>query len=87
MSDRALLFLISAAALIGALGAAIWLVLTGQTGTFDGNFLLVACLVVSAAFGLYLRFLIRNAMERQAPKPTPQAAKKTTATPEPVGKA
>ena len=38
MSDRALLFLISAAALIGALGAAIWLVLTGQTGTFERKF-------------------------------------------------
>ena len=69
MTDRALLFLASLIIMIGALGVAIWLIVGGQVGTFDGNFLLLSALVVAGAFGLYLKFLIRQALE------TPLAAK------------
>jgi hypothetical protein len=79
MTDRAFLFL---AALVGesfALGAAIWLMAAGQLGTFDGNFLFLSALVVAAAFGLYLKFMIARAMEaRPAPKPAAAPAEKKT---------
>jgi Ca2+/Na+ antiporter len=69
MTDRALLFLASLVIMIGALGVAIWLIVAGQTGTFDGNFLLLSALVVAAAFALYLKFLIKQAIEAPAAKP------------------
>jgi hypothetical protein len=85
VTDRALLFLMSLAVLVGAIAAAIWVIRTGQAGTFDGNFLLAAALVVATAFGLYLRFMIRRAMEPPPQKPAP-AAKKTAFEQEQVGK-
>ena len=84
MSDRAFLFLISLAVEIAAISSAVWLIATGQTGTFDGNFLLVSSLLIAAAFALYLRSVIRKAMEQ--PKPSPAAEKKVTRVEEPVGK-
>ena len=90
MSDRVLLFVVSLAALLGALAAAIWLVASGQVGTFDGNFLLLSALVVALAFGLYLRSLIRTAIKTatppEAPKPATVQPEKKPAVQETVGK-
>jgi len=44
----------------------IWL--SRQLGTFDGNFLLLASLIVAAAFGLYLKYLIASALEAPVAK-------------------
>jgi len=71
MSDHAFLFLVALICEICALGAAIWLIAAGQLATFDGNFLLLSALIVAAAFGLYLKFMIARAMET---KPAPKAA-------------
>jgi hypothetical protein len=78
VSDRAILFLFSVCVEIASLGAAGWLLATGQAGTVDGLFLLLTCLLVAFAFGLYLVFMIRRAME-SAPAPAPQTAKANTA--------
>ena len=88
MTDRALLFVISLAAVIGALAVAVWLIFSRQLGTFDGNFVFLSALIVAAAFALYLKFLIGNAMKAaERPKPVAPAEKKPAATPELVGKA
>ena len=76
MSDRAILFLFSVFVEIASLAAAVWLLVTGQAGTVDGLFLFLTCLLIALAFGLYLVFMIKRAME---PAPAPQPAK--TATP------
>ena len=91
MSDRALLFLVSLAVLLGALAAAVWLIATHQVGTFDGNFLLLSAVVVALAFGLYLRSMIRIAIKTatppEAPKPAPAVQpEKKPAVQETVGK-
>ena len=78
MSDRAILFLFSVVVEIASLVAAGWLLATGQAGTVDGLFLLLTCLLVALAFGLYLVFMIRRAME-PAPAPAAQPAKTTPA--------
>jgi len=84
MTDRALLFLAAMIGVLGALAAIAWLIATGQLGTFDGNFMLLAALVVALAFSLYLRFMIKGAMQSPpAPKATAVVEKKT---PELVGK-
>jgi hypothetical protein len=62
MSDRAALFLISAVLVVVSLGAAVWLVATGQALSLDGLFLLASCLVLALAFGLYIWSVIRQAM-------------------------
>lgn len=62
MSERAFLFLLSLAVVVGGLGAAAWLMVTNQVGTIDGLFLFCASLVVALAFGLYLRWMVRSAM-------------------------
>ena len=63
MSDRAILFLFSVGVEIASLAAAGWLLATGQAGTVDGLFLFLTCLLITFAFGLYLVFVIRRAME------------------------
>ena len=63
MSDRAFLFLFSVVVEIASLAAAGWLLVTGQAGYVDGLFLLLTCLLVALAFGLYLAFMIGRAME------------------------
>lgn len=63
MSDRALLFLFSIVVEIASLTAAGWLLVSGQAASVDGLFLLLTCLLVALAFGLYLVFMIRKAME------------------------
>jgi hypothetical protein len=78
VSDRAILFLFSVAVEIASLAAAGWLLATGQAGTVDGLFLFLTCLLVAFAFGLYLVFVIRRAMESAA-VPAAQTAKTTPA--------
>ena len=71
-----------------ALSLAIWIVAGGQAGTFDGNFLLVSCLMLALAFALYLIFLVRQAMKPETPqKPAPSVEKKkiTADEQQPVG--
>lgn len=80
MSDRAILFLFSCAVVIASLAAAGWLIATGQAGTVDGLFLLLTCLVTALAFALYLRFMIRRAMESLA-TPASKPAKASAAKP------
>lgn len=89
MSDRGWLFLLSVLVVLASLGAAGWLVATGQALSFDGLFLLLTCLVLAFSFGLYAGYLVKQAMNEleaagreaaPAPaKPVPQAAPKTAA--------
>ena len=74
MPDRAILFLFSVVVEIASLAAAGWLLVSGQAGSVDGLFLLLTCLLIALAFGLYLAFMIRRAME---PAPAAQPAKAT----------
>ena len=76
MSDRAALFLFSIFMILVSLGAAAWLLVTGQAGTVDGLFLLLTALLSAAVFGLYVKFMIGRAMEAQ--KPAPAASARTT---------
>ena len=71
------MFLFSCAVILASLGAAVWLIATGQAATVDGLFLLLTCLTVAAAFGLYVMFLIKRVMEsleQPAAKPAPAKA-------------
>jgi hypothetical protein len=74
MSDRGFLFLFSILMVLGGLGAAGWMFASGQAATVDGLFLTLTALLVALAFGLYIRFMIRRAMEAAAP-PAVQPAK------------
>jgi hypothetical protein len=76
VSDRAILFLFSVVVEIASLVAAGWLLVTGQAGSVDGLFLFLTCLLIALAFGLYLAFMIRRAME---PAPAPAAPAKAAA--------
>lgn len=80
MSDRAILFLFSVVVEIASLAAAGWLLISGQAGSVDGLFLFLTCLLVALAFGLFLAFMIRRAME-PTPAPAAQPAKASTAAP------
>jgi hypothetical protein len=72
MSDRGALFLFSLFMIVVSLGAAVWLLVTGQAGTVDGLFLFLTALLSVAVFALYVKFVIGRAMEAQ--KKTPAAA-------------
>ena len=74
VSDRAILFLFSIAVEIASLAAAGWLLVSGQAGSVDGLFLLLTCLLIALAFGLYIVFMIQRAME-----PAPALVTKTAA--------
>ena len=78
MSDRGFLFLFSCAVILASLAAAGWLVATGQAETVDGLFLSLVCLTIALAFGLYVMFMIRRAMESLKPG-APKPAKATAA--------
>jgi hypothetical protein len=68
MSDRGFLFLFSVFMVLAGLGAAAWLLATGQAGSVDGLFLMLTSLAAALVFAMYLSFLIRRAMaEAQAP--------------------
>jgi hypothetical protein len=77
MTDRGILFLFSLGVIFAVLGVAAWLITTGQTAYIDGLFLLICCLVLVLAFGLYVRYLIRSVMQAAAPATGPA---KVTAT-------
>lgn len=79
MSDRGFLFLFSIAMVLGGVGTAVWLGATGQAATVDGLFMTLTALLVALAFALYLRFMIKRAME-EVSKPAAQPAKAATAT-------
>jgi len=64
--------------ILASLCAAGWLVATGQAAYVDGLFLLLTCLLVAAAFGLYVMFMIRRAMEPVG-APTAKPAKAAAA--------
>ncbi len=91
ISDRGLLFLVSVGVMLASLGAAVWLVVTGQAAYLDGIFLLVTCLVLAFAFGLYAASMLKRALsELKAPASgTAKAAaagarKETVASEQPV---
>ena len=71
MTDRGTLFLFSLGVILAALGVAAWLIGTGQAAYIDGLFLLLCCLVLMLAFGLYVRYLIRSVMQAAAPPIVP----------------
>jgi hypothetical protein len=62
MSDRGALFLFSLIVIVACLVVAVWLIANGQARYIDGLFLMLSCLVVAFAFGLYVRYIIMNAM-------------------------
>lgn len=62
MSGRGWLFLLSLIAVLASLGVAGWLAATGQALSFDGLFLLLTCLVLAFAFGLYAGSLLKQAI-------------------------
>ena len=88
MSDRVWLFFFSILMIFAGLGAAVWLVISGQALTMDGLFLLLVSLLVALVVALYIKFMIRSAMEaaNKAAEPAkagtaPAAAAKRTPTP------
>jgi hypothetical protein len=76
MSDRGFLFLFSILMILGGLGAAVWLILTGQALTVDGLFLLLTALLTAVVFGMYAMYVIHRAMAAaaQPAKPAPKAS-------------
>jgi hypothetical protein len=74
MSDRGFLFLFSIAMVLGGLGTAVWLFVSGQADTVDGLFMLLTALLTAVVFALYVRSMIRRAME-EISKPAAQPAK------------
>lgn len=73
MSDRGALFLFSLFMIVASLGAAGWLLASGQATTVDGLFMLLTALLSAAVFALYLKYMIGRAMEAQKPAATPAA--------------
>jgi hypothetical protein len=73
MSDRGFLFLFSILMILGGLGAAVWLILTGQALTIDGLFLFLTALLTVAVFGLYVMYAIHRALEAAAGPAKPAA--------------
>ncbi|HLN01052.1 MAG TPA: hypothetical protein VK335_17315 [Bryobacteraceae bacterium] len=78
MSDRGFCFSFSCIVILASLCASVWLVVTGQAAYVDGLFLLLTCLLVAAAFGLYVMFMIHRAME-PVESPAAKPAKATGA--------
>ena len=87
MSDRGFLFLFSILMIVCGLGAAAYLVATGQAQSVDGLFLVLTALLVAVVFGLYVKYMIGRAMEETkapAAKPAKSVAKESTAKAAPV---
>lgn len=75
MSDRGLLCIFSLCVIAASLAVAVWLAATGQAAYVDGLFLLISCLVLALAFGLYVRYLVRSvAAENPVATPSKSAA-------------
>ena len=86
MPDRAFLFIFSVVMIVGGVGAAVWLVATGQAGSVDGLFMVLVALLTSLVFALYAKFLLGQAT-RETAKPAAQPAKAgagTAAAPKPA---
>ena len=66
---------------MASLGAVGWLVASGQATSVDGLFLVLMCLLIALAFGLYVMFMIKRAMEALEAPPAKPA--KAAATPQP----
>ena len=87
MSDRGILFLFSIVMILAGLASAVWLLVTGQAGTFDGLFLFLTALLVVAVFALYVAYVIRRAMAAATqPAAAPQTAKAAAAVKTPAAK-
>jgi hypothetical protein len=84
MSDRGFLFLFSILMVLGGLGTAVWLFVSGQADTVDGLFMVLTALLVAAVFALYIKFMIGRAKEEvskaatQPAKAAPAASSKPT---------
>jgi len=59
--------------IVASLGAAVWLLVTGQAGTVDGLFLVLTALLSAAVFALYVKYVIGRALEAQKQPPAPSA--------------
>ena len=82
MSERGFLFIFSCIVIVASLAAVGWMVATGQAASVDGLFLVLMCLLIALAFGLYLMFMIKRAMEAlEAPPAKPAQATATTPQP------
>jgi len=77
MSERGILLLFSLGVIVASLGVAAWLITTGQAAYIDGLFLLLSCLILTLAFGLYLKYLVKSGV--RADGSVPRAAKITAA--------
>ena len=73
MSDRALLFIFGIVVIVVCLGSCAALLINGQAESVDGLFLILMCLSIALAFGLYLMFMIKRAMEPPPAPPKPAA--------------
>lgn len=60
--------------IVAGVGAAVWLVITGQALTVDGLFLVLTALLTAVVFGLYCMYAVRSAMAAKA-EPAKPAAK------------
>jgi hypothetical protein len=81
MSDRGFLFIFSCIVILASLGAVGWMAATGQATSVDGLFLVLMCLLIALAFGLYVMFMINRAKESLEVPPAKPA--KATATSQP----
>jgi len=73
--------------IVSGIGAAVWLVVTGQAQSVDGLFLVLTALLVAVVFGLYVKYMIGRALEAaQAPQaqPAKSVAKESPAKAAPV---
>ncbi len=84
MSDRALLFIFGIVVIVVCLGSCGALLINGQAESVDGLFLILMCLSIALAFGLYLMFMINRAMEPPPAPPKPTAKTGPAAKAEPV---
>jgi hypothetical protein len=73
MSDRALLFLFGVLVIVVCLGTCGMLLINGQAESVDGLFLILMCLSIALAFGLYLMYMVKRAMEPPPAPPKPAA--------------
>ncbi len=92
MSDRGFLFLFSVFMIVAGVGAAAYLVVTGQAGTVDGLFLVLTALLMALCFALNVVYMINRAMEAaKAPAAVPAkpaaAVKPAKPAPAPVSQA
>ena len=81
ISDRGIVFLISALLVLVSLAVAGWLVVSGQVLSLDGIFLALSCLVLAFGFSLYVGFLVKQAMKELQAGSEPAKVKAPAAAP------